>query len=48
MSERNPKPRKEEVESLQAQAGDIIVASLALGEGDGGWRRRGRHAVDED
>lgn len=44
-----PKPRKEEeVESLQTQAGDIIVASLALGEGNGRWRRRGRHTVDED
>jgi hypothetical protein len=48
MPGRNLKPRKEEAELLQAQVGDIIVASLALGEGDGGWRRRGRHAVDEN
>lgn len=40
--------QEEEAESLQTQAGDIIVASLALGEGDGGWRRCGRHAIDED
>lgn len=38
----------ESSESLQAQAGDVIVASLALGEGDGRRWRRGRHAVDED
>lgn len=35
------------VESLQVQAGDVIVATFAFCECDRRWGRRGRHAVYE-